>query len=62
MVFVAGLVIGLALGMIIIGFLAVAAYQKGYDEAVGKRRTWRAELVARRAAAGRTVATLKRAS
>jgi len=63
MVFAAGLVVGLALGLIIIGFLAVAAYQKGYEEALGKRRTWRAELVARRAAV-RTLpaASLKKAS
>ncbi len=63
MAFAAGLVVGLALGLIVIGFLAVAAYQRGYDEAVGKRRLWRAELVARRAAA-RAVpsAALKEAS
>ena len=60
--FIEGSVIGLALGVITTGFLAVAAYQKGYDEAVGKRRTWRAELVARRAAAVRTVSSLKKAS
>jgi len=63
MVFAAGLVVGLALGLIIIGFLAVAAYQKGYEEALGKRPAWRAELVARRAAV-RTLpaASLKKAS
>ncbi len=53
--FVVGLVVGLALGLIIIGFLAVAAYERGYDEAVGKRKQWRAELVARRTAAARTL-------
>jgi hypothetical protein len=62
MAFAEGFVIGLALGLIVIGFLAVAAYQKGYEEAVGKRKTWRAELVARRVAARATTATLKRAS
>ena len=54
--FAAGLVLGLALGLIVIGFLAIAAYERGYDEAVGKRKYWRAELVARRTAAARTLA------
>jgi hypothetical protein len=62
MTFAAGLMIGLALGLIIIGFLAVAAYQRGYEEAVGKRRVWRAELVARRAAARAATPVLKKAS
>ncbi len=63
MVFAAGLLVGLALGLIIIGFLAVAAYQRGYEEAVGKRRSWRAELVARRAAVrAYPAAELKKAS
>lgn len=53
MTFGAGLVVGLALGLIVIGFLAIAAYERGYDEAVGKRKEWRAELVARRTAAAR---------
>jgi hypothetical protein len=53
--FIVGLVLGLALGLIIIGFLAVAAYERGYDEAVGKRKQWRAELVARRTAAARAL-------
>lgn len=56
MTFAAGLVIGLALGLIVIGFLAIAAYERGYDEAIGKRKQWRAELVARRVAAQRTLA------
>jgi hypothetical protein len=60
--FAAGLMIGLALGLIIIGFLAIAAYQRGYEEAVGKRRVWRAELVARRAAARAATPVLKKAS
>lgn len=56
--FAAGLIVGLALGLIIVGFLAVAAYERGYDEAVGRRKQWRAELVARRTAAARTLAAL----
>ena len=63
MTFAAGLIIGLALGLVVIGFLAVAAYQRGYEEAIGKRRAWRAELVARRAAARAVPATaFKKAS
>jgi hypothetical protein len=54
--FAAGLAIGLAFGVIVIGFLAVAAYERGYDEAIGKRKQWRTELVARRVAAQRTLA------
>ncbi len=48
--FAAGLIVGLALGLIVIGFLAVAAYEHGYDEAIPKRKQWRAKLVAREAA------------
>jgi predicted membrane chloride channel (bestrophin family) len=61
--FAVGLIVGLALGMIVIGFLAVAAYQRGFEDASGKRRVWRAELVARRAAVRTVAATpLKKAS
>lgn len=49
-VFVLGLMVGLALGLIVIGFLAIAAYQRGYEDAFGRRKQWRAELVARQAA------------
>lgn len=58
MPFVAGLIVGLALGLIVIGFLAVAAYERGVDEAIGRRKYWRAELVARRTAAARTLAAV----
>ena len=50
MTFTAGLIVGLALGLVIVGFLAIAAYQRGYDEAFGRRKEWRTELVARKAA------------
>lgn len=50
MTFTAGLIVGLALGLVIVGFLAIAAYQRGYDEAFGRRKEWRAELVARKTA------------
>jgi TRAP-type C4-dicarboxylate transport system permease large subunit len=63
MTFAAGIVVGLALGLVIVGFLAIAAYQRGYDEAFGRRKEWRAELVARKAAVRNLVtATSRKAS
>lgn len=60
--FAAGLLVGLALGLIVIGFLAIAAYRQGYEEATGKRRHWRAELVARQAAVRAATAAVHKAS
>ena len=60
MTFTAGLIVGLALGLVIVGFLAIAAYQRGYDEAFGRRKEWRAELVARKAAVRTVVAATSR--
>lgn len=51
MTFLAGLVIGLMLGVIVIGFLAIGSYGRGYDAA--QRAPWRLELRRRRAATGR---------
>ncbi len=63
MSFAAGLILGLALGLVIVGFLAIAAYQRGFEEATGRRRVWRAELVARREAVRASAATaVRRAS
>ncbi len=45
-----GIVAGLALGVVTVGFLAIAAYERGAADAAGQRKEWRAELVARRAA------------
>ncbi|MDE3193848.1 MAG: hypothetical protein KGN00_09200 [Chloroflexota bacterium] len=47
---VLGILIGLAVGVVTIGFLAISAYERGLAEAAGKRKEWKAELVARRAA------------
>ena len=55
-----GLVIGLAFGVIITGFLAVGAYERGFNEALHRRKAWRAELVARQAAAHRVFAAAMR--
>lgn len=49
MTFVVGLIVGVALGTIVIGFLALSAYESGYEAA--RTRPWRAELGARRARA-----------
>lgn len=60
MTFAVGLILGLALGLVIVGFLAIAAYERGFDEAAGHRKVWRAELVARRAAARATAIPIAR--
>lgn len=42
-----GILIGVVLGTIVVGFLAVNAYDRGYEEALERRGKWRAELGAR---------------
>jgi len=44
------LMAGVAIGMILIAFLAIGAYQRGYAEGYSLRKPWRAELGARRSA------------
>ncbi len=61
-VFATGLIIGVALGVVIVGFLAIGAYERGFSEALHRRKAWRAELVARQAVAQRMLGSLKRAS
>ncbi len=51
--FAAGLMAGIALGVLIVGFLALGAYNRGYDDALFRRKDWRAELVARQTVAAR---------
>ena len=46
----------------LIGFLAVGAYDRGFNEALHRRKAWRTELVARQAAAHRVLTSMKRAS
>jgi hypothetical protein len=60
--FVVGLVLGLAFGVTVVGFLAVGAYDRGFNAALHRRKAWRAELVARQAAAHRVLTSMKRAS
>lgn len=62
LLFALGLMVGVALGIVVVGFLAVRAYDNGFDEALERRRAWRAELVARRQAVRQHFVGLKRAS
>ncbi|HEV2011713.1 MAG TPA: hypothetical protein VGS17_11885 [Candidatus Limnocylindria bacterium] len=63
LIFALGMMIGTALGIVVVGFLAVRSYDHGYDEALERRKAWRGELMARQTAAVRShQATLKRAS
>jgi hypothetical protein len=60
--FVIGLMIGVAFGVTVVGFLAVGAYDRGFNEALHRRKAWRTELVARQAAAQRVMAGMRKAS
>jgi len=60
--FLVGMILGLAFGVTVVGFLAVGAYDRGFNEALHRRKAWRTELVARQAAAHRVLTSMKRAS
>lgn len=60
--FAIGIMAGLALGMIIVGFLAIGAYERGYGEALQRRKAWRTELVARTVVGTRALVSARRAS
>jgi len=63
LIFALGMMVGTALGIIVVGFLAVRSYGRGYDEALERRKAWRGELVARQQVVVRSQrASLKRAS
>ncbi len=63
LIFALGMMIGTAVGIVVVGFLAVGSYDHGYTEALERRKAWRGELLARQTAAIRAhTATLKRAS
>ena len=53
--FALGLVAGLALGVLVVGFLAMRAYDRGVADALGRRKYWRTELVHRQAVAAGTL-------
>lgn len=50
MIFGFWLMAGVAIGMILMAFLAIGTYQRGYAEGYALRRPWRTELAARRLA------------
>lgn len=60
--FVIGLLIGVAFGVVVVGFLAIGSYDRGFNEALLRRRAWRTELVARQAAAQRVLTGMRKAS
>ena len=62
LIFALGMVLGTALGIIVVGFLAVRSYANGYDEALERRKAWRGELRARQNVAIRAHSAMKRAS
>ncbi len=60
--FAIGLMAGMALGMIIVGFLAIGAYDRGFTDALQRRKAWRTELVARTVVGTRALAATRKAS
>ena len=63
LIFALGMMLGTALGIIVVGFFAVRSYGHGYDEALERRKAWRGELQARQMVAVRPHReSLKRAS
>lgn len=62
-IFALGMMLGTALGIVVVGFLAVRSYSQGYDQALERRKAWRGELMARQAVAVRAHRTaFKKAS
>lgn len=64
LIFALGLMAGVTLGVLVVGFLAVGAYNKGFSDAQERRQAWRSELVARQDAGIRAMRAhpVKRAS
>ena len=60
--FAIGLMAGVAVGMILVGFLAIGAYDRGYADALQRRKAWRTELVARTLARTSALAATRKAS
>ncbi|HUG05277.1 MAG: hypothetical protein WEE03_10350 [Chloroflexota bacterium] len=50
------LFLGVALAVVALGFLAIGAYGRGYEEAEMRRHQWRTELLLRRRAQLRSAA------
>ncbi|TMD58393.1 MAG: hypothetical protein E6I87_12565 [Chloroflexi bacterium] len=62
LIFALGLCVGVVLGTIIVGFLAVSAYDRGFDDALERRGDRIAELRARHIAVARRLRDRARAS
>ena len=62
LLFAIGLMAGLAVGMIMVGFLAIGAYDRGYADALQRRKAWRTELVARKLVGTSALAATRKAS
>ncbi len=60
--FVVGVIVGVALGVVIVGFLAIGAYDRGFMSAMERRKAWRGELVARQVVARRALDQMRKAS
>ena len=60
--FAIGLMAGVAIGMIVIGFLAIGAYERGYTDALERRKAWQTELVARTMIGTRALIEARKAS
>ena len=60
--FAVGIVIGLAFGVSSVGFLAIGAYDRGYSEALERRKAWRSELLARTVVGTRALVSARKAS
>ncbi|TME65470.1 MAG: hypothetical protein E6I51_00255 [Chloroflexi bacterium] len=60
--FAIGLMAGVAIGMIIVGFLAIGAYDRGFAAALERRKAWKTELVARTVVGTRALAATRKAS
>jgi hypothetical protein len=60
--FALGLIAGVALGVLVVGFLAIGEFNRGYDEALFRRKDWRAELMARQTVAARAFRPVRKAS
>ena len=52
----------LGMAMIIVGCLAIGAYDRGYSEALERRKAWRTELVARTVVGTRALVSARKAS
>ncbi len=53
--FVMGAIAGISAGVLIVGFLALGAYNRGYSDAIFRRKDWRAELTVRQTVASRAL-------